>query len=72
MDYHEWAAAYEQDACRIKKVIEKKKSQLTDKKLNADARKSISDTISAYRSIYRELVRTADHLRARGGQTHEA
>lgn len=72
MDYHEWAAEYLRDAGRIQQVIDKKKSLLNDKKLSADTRKIISDTLIAYRRIYRELVKTAELLNARGGQPHEA
>lgn len=72
MNYSEWAAAYQQDACRVRYVIEKKKALLNDKKLNADQRKSIGDAIIEYRRIYRELLNIARHLRARGGIAHEA
>lgn len=72
MDYCEWAAAYQKDACRILNVIEKKKTLLNDKKLNADMRKSIGDAIIEYRRIYYELLKTAEHLRLRGGSFHEA
>ena len=72
MNYCEWAAAYREDAGRILQVIEKKKTLLNDKQLHSDARKSLVDTIAAYRRIYYELLRTAEHLRLRGGQRHEA
>lgn len=72
MDYNEWAAAYLEDACRVRKLMEKKKSLLNDKNLNADARQSISDTIRCYRRIYYELLQTAEHLKSRGGQAHAA
>ena len=65
MNYSEWADEYLENADRVLSVIEKKKALLNDKKLNSDARKSISDTIIAYRGIYRELLRTAELLRAR-------
>ena len=65
MNYSEWADEYLEDADRILSVIKKKKSLLNDKKLNSDARKHLSDMIIAYRSIYRELLRTAEILRAR-------
>lgn len=65
MNYSEWAAEYLENADRVLSVLEKKKALLNDKKLNSDARKSISDTIIAYRGIYRELLRTAELLRAR-------
>ena len=65
MNYSEWAAEYLENADRVLSVIEKKKALLNDKKLNSDARKSISDTIIAYRGIYRELLRTAELLRVR-------
>lgn len=71
MNYSEWAAEYLEDAGRIRRVIEKKKCLLNDRKLNSDVRKSISDTIIAYRRIYRELVRVAGHLRERD-TAHEA
>ena len=66
MNYNEWAAEYLEDAGRVRSVIEKKKALLNDKKLNSDTRKSLSDTIIAYRRIYRELLEVAEHLRARG------
>lgn len=66
MNYNEWAAEYMENADRIMNVILKKKALLNDKKLSSDARKSISDTLFEYRRIYRELLSTADHLRARG------
>lgn len=72
MNYCEWAQAYQDDACRVLSVIEKKKALLNDKKLNADTRKSIGDAIIEYRRIYRELLKTAEHLRSRGGNLHEA
>ena len=72
MNYCEWATEYRQDAGRILSVIEKKKSLLNDKKLNADTRKSIGDAITQYRRIYRELLKTAEHLRSRGAMYHEA
>ena len=65
MNYSEWADEYLENADRVLSVIEKKKALLNDKKLNSDARKSISDTIIAYRGIYRELLRTAELLRVR-------
>lgn len=65
MNYSEWADEYLENADRVLSVIEKKKALLNDKKLNSDARKSISDTIIAYRGIYRELLRTAELLRAK-------
>jgi len=71
MNYNEWAVEYRENADRILSVIKKKKSLLNDKKLNSDARKSISDSIIAYRAIYRELLRTAELLRTRG-IPHEA
>ena len=72
MNYCEWAAAYREDACRVLSVIEKKKALLNDKTLNADTLKSIGDTIIEYRRIYRELLKTAEHLLARGGKAHAA
>ena len=72
MNYGEWAETYRQDACRVLSVIEKKKALLNDKKLNADTRKMIVDAVVEYRRIYRELLKTAEHLRARGGMTHAA
>lgn len=72
MNYCEWAAAYREDACRVLSVIEKKKTLLNEKKLTADMRKSIGDTIIEYRRIYRELLKTAEHLRNRGGKAHAA
>lgn len=72
MNYCEWAAAYQEDAGRVLNVIEKKKVLLNDKQLNADMRKSIGDMIIEYRRIYRELLKTAELLRLRGGARHEA
>lgn len=72
MNYCEWAQAYQDDACRVLNVIEKKKALLNDKKLNADTRKAIGDAIVEYRRIYHELLKTAEHLRSRGGIVHAA
>ena len=72
MNYCEWAAAYREDAGRVRCVIEKKKALLNDKKLKSDERKSISSAIVAYRRIYRELLKTAGLLQARGGRDHAA
>lgn len=72
MNYGEWAAAYREDACRIMKVIEKKKLLLNDKHLSPDARKKLSDSAAAYRRIYRELLNTARQLSKRGERYHEA
>ena len=72
MNYGEWAAAYSKDACRIRKVIERKKLLLNDKHLNPDARKALNDSITAYRYIYRELLHTAQRLKKRGERYHEA
>lgn len=72
MNYCEWAEAYQKDACRVLSVIEKKKTLLNDKKLNADVHKSISDAIIEYRRIYHELLKTAEVLRERGGCNHAA
>ncbi|MBQ3264778.1 MAG: hypothetical protein IJH07_03285 [Ruminococcus sp.] len=72
MNYCEWAAEYRENAGRVRRVIEKKKALLNDKKLTKDERKSISDAINAYRAIYRELLKTADHLSQRGERYHEA
>nr|WP_316621766.1 hypothetical protein [uncultured Ruminococcus sp.] len=72
MNYCEWADEYLCDARRVRNVIEKKKALLNDKKLTADDRKSLSDSINAYRKIYRELLKTAEHLRQRGENHREA
>ena len=72
MDYGEWAAEYLENADRVKAVIEKKRTLLNDKKLTADERKTLSDTIKAYRGIYRDLLRIAGHLRQRGERYHAA
>lgn len=72
MNYCEWADEYLLDARRVLNVIEKKKALLNDKKLKSDERKSLNDTISAYRKIYRELLGTAKHLRCRGENIREA
>lgn len=66
MNYFEWAEEYSANALRVRQVIEKKKSLLNDRSLSADARKALTDRIIAYRVIYRELLRTAEHLRKRG------
>lgn len=66
MNYNEWAAEYMENAGRVRSVIEKKKALLNDRKLNSDARKSLSDSIIAYRRIYREMLEVAEHLRTRG------
>lgn len=65
MNYFEWAEEYLADARRILNVIEKKKALLNDKKLSADSRKSVNDSIVEYRRIYREMLATAEHLRKR-------
>lgn len=70
MNYIEWAEEYMQDARRVLSVIKKKKDLLNEKKLTADARKQLNDSIIAYRSIYRELLSTAEHLRARAGGSY--
>lgn len=72
MNYCEWASAYYDDAGRVLKVIEKKKSLLNDTKLNADKRKCIRDAITEYRRIYRDLLKTAKLLSIRGGSADEA
>ena len=72
MNYCEWADEYLQDARRVLNVSEKKKALLNGKKLKSDERKSLNDTINAYRAIYRELLRTAEHLRRRGERNREA
>ena len=63
MNYCEWADEYLCDARRVRNVIEKKKALLNDKNLTAD---------DAYRKIYRELLKTAEHLRQRGENHREA
>lgn len=65
MDYNEWAEEYREEALRVLGVIEKKKALLNEKKLTADSRKQLNDVIIAYRRIYRELVKTAEHLSGR-------
>lgn len=72
MNYCEWADEYLCDARRVRIVIEKKKTLLNDKKLTADDRKCLNDSINAYRRIYRELLKTAEHLRQRGENHREA
>ena len=72
MNYVEWADEYLENARRIQRVIEKKKALLNDSDLSSDKRKCISDTIVAYRRIYRELVTTARILRSRAGESYEA
>lgn len=72
MNYIEWAEQYRDDARRVHSVIERKKALLNDKNLTADTRKSINDVIVSLRGIYRELLRTAELLHARGESYHEA
>lgn len=72
MNYLEWAEEYLCDARRVLGVIEKKKALLNEKKLTADSRKQLNDTIIAYRCIYRELLSTAEHLRKRAGGSENA
>lgn len=72
MNYCEWADEYLCDARRVRLVIEKKKTLLNDKKRTSDERKSLNDAISAYRRIYYELLKTAEHLRQRGERYREA
>lgn len=72
MDYFEWADEYDQNALRIKSVIEKKKG-LLNKELTAEARQKLLDDITAYRRIYYDLTRIAGILRSRAeGTAHEA
>lgn len=71
MNYVEWAEEYRAYALRIRNVIEKKKALLNDRKLSHDARKALSDSIAAYRCIYRELLKTSEHLRERAGVRYE-
>lgn len=72
MNYCEWADEYLCDARRVRNVIEKKRALLNDKKLKSDERKSLNDALNAYRGIYRELLKTAEHLRQRGESCREA
>ena len=72
MNYCEWADEYLCDARRVRLVIEKKKALLNDKKLTSDERKCLNEAIIAYRKIYRELLKTSEHLRHRGERSREA
>lgn len=72
MNYLEWAEEYLENARRILAVIEKKKALMNDRTLSRDARKAISDTITEYRCIHRELLETAAKLRERAGESRHA
>lgn len=64
MNYIEWADEYDQNALRIKSVIDRKRGLLNGR-LSADARQKILDDITAYRRIYYELTEIGDTLRER-------
>ena len=65
MDYLEWAREYQQNAQRVKTVIERRYRQLKGEGLTADSRKRLNDELQAYRKIYYELTRTCDLLTER-------
>ena len=68
MNYLEWAREYDQNALRVREVIEKKKERLKDKRsLTADQRKQLTDDLKHYRRIYGELTKIGDTLRSRAG-----
>ena len=69
MNYFEWAEEYASDALRVRKVIEKKKSELKKKNLTADEKKRLNDDLTQYRKIYYELNDIGRILRARAGDT---
>ena len=74
MDYNEWAQEYYLNARRVKTVIDRRYQQLKEKKaLSADRRKQLSDDLSYYRRIYRELMEIGDTLsrRAKGAAIEE-
>lgn len=68
MNYKEWSNDYKKDAERVFGVIEKYKDKLKNPSLSKDERSSIRSVIIAYRSIYRELLKTAELLSRRGGE----
>lgn len=73
MNYIEWAEEYELNALRVKSVIDRKKLQLNERALTADARKKLTDDIAAYRRIRWELTDIAERLRRRAeAPAHEA
>ncbi len=72
MNYLEWAGEYREEARRVHSVIEKKKALLNDRGLSADARKQLGDAIISYRTIYRELLKTAELLVLRAQEQDHA
>lgn len=66
MNYIEWAEEYEQNALRVKSVIDHK-TGLLNEALTADSRKKLLDDIAQYRTIYYELNRIGSLLRGRAG-----
>lgn len=72
MNYFEWAEEYMTEARNVLAVIEKKKLRMKEERLTSDERKSLNDTLIAYRCIYRELLSTARKLRQRAGEQTDA
>lgn len=66
MNYTKWADEYKKDAERVLGIVDKYKEKLKSENLSKDERGSIQRVITAYRCIYRELLKTAKHLRQRG------
>ncbi len=69
MNYLEWAEEYYENARRIFGVIEKRKAML--KNASKDERKQLQEDILKYRSIYYDLMRTAEHLAQRAEKESE-
>lgn len=63
MDFLKIAEEYEESAANIKKIIDKYKEQLKNKKVNREA---LNGTIDKYEYLYAQLVGTAADMRKRG------
>ncbi len=72
MNYFEWAKEYVDEADKVLGVIEKKKRMMKEAGLSRDDKKTLLDTVIAYRCIYRDLLRTASMLRERAGEKTDA
>lgn len=62
-DYTRWADEYEENASKIQLSIDKRKQKLRNKKLNADAKKTLQDEIIALQAIRRELLDCSAKIR---------
>ncbi len=66
MDYIKWSQEYIDEAVKLLKVIEHKKSMM--KSATRDERKTLSADIIKLRNIYYECMLTAKHLNMRAGE----